>query len=312
MKIDVVIPVCRPGKELGQLLCMLQKQTCKPNKVIIMHTEDGYPLVEKTVARESIPIDEVIVPWGEYDHGGTRDAGMQRSDAEIVVMMTQDAVPKNERVLEHLVRALTQDVRVAVAYARQVATAEASILEQYTRTFNYPEESRVKGKSEIETMGIKGYFCSNVCAAYRKNIYDKLGGFEKRIIFNEDMVYAATAIQKDYKIAYVAEAVVIHSHQYSGLELLRRHFDQGVSQAEHLQIFSNVSSESEGMKLVKETMRYLLKEKKPWFILQLCIQSGWKYVGYQLGKHYQQLPMRIRKKLTMNQKYWDRSIKWHR
>lgn len=311
MKIDVVIPVYKPGKEFKQLLCMLQRQTCQPNKVILMHTEDNDSLTLEPEVKEELCIEEERVSQGEYDHGGTRDAGIRRSDAQIVVCMTQDAVPQNEQLLEHLAQALENDTQIAVAYARQIASADASILEQYTRTFNYPEQSCVKGKAELETLGIKTYFCSNVCAAYRRSTYEKVGGFEKKIIFNEDMIFAAHAVGMGYKIAYVAEGVVIHSHQYSCLQLLKRNFDQGVSQAEHPEIFLCLSSESEGMKLVKETARYLRKIKKSALIPRLCIQSGWKYVGYQLGKHYQQLPMVIRKKLTMNQGYWDRSTKWH-
>lgn len=309
MKIDVVIPVYKPGKELGQLLCMLQKQTFQPNKVILMHTEDGYALHVNDKEMGEVCIEEVMVSQMEYDHGGTRDAGIRHSDAEIVVCMTQDAVPQNEKLLEHLACALVDDSRVAVAYARQIAAADASILEQYTRTFNYPEQSCIRGKADLETLGIKTYFCSNVCAAYRRSIYEEVGGFEQRIIFNEDMVFAAHAVSKEYKIAYVAEAVVIHSHQYSCLQLFKRNFDQGVSQADHPEIFAKISSESEGMKLVKQTIQYLLKAGKPWLILKLCIQSGWKYAGYQFGKHYQQLPAGIRRRLTMNQKYWDRRTK---
>lgn len=309
MKIDVVIPVYKPGKELGQLLYMLQRQTFQPNKVILMHTEDRYVLSVNDKEMGEVCIEEVMVPQVEYDHGGTRDAGIRRSDAEIVVCMTQDAVPQNEKLLEHLACALADDSRVAVAYARQIAAADASILEQYTRTFNYPEQSCIKGKADLETLGIKTYFCSNVCAAYRRSAYEEVGGFEQRIIFNEDMVFAAHAVSKEYKIAYVAEAVVIHSHQYSCLQLFKRNFDQGVSQADYPEIFAKISSESEGMKLVKQTIQYLLKAGKPWLILKLCIQSGWKYAGYQCGKHYQQLPAGIRRRLTMNQKYWDRRTK---
>lgn len=309
MKIDVVIPVYKPGKELGQLLCMLKKQTFQPNKVILMHTEDGYTLSVDDKEKGEACIEEVMVTQAEYDHGGTRDAGIRHSDAEIVVCMTQDAVPQNEKLLERLACVLADDSEIAVAYSRQIAAADASVLEQYTRIFNYPEQSCIKGKADLETLGIKTYFCSNVCAAYRRSIYGEVGGFEQRIIFNEDMVFAAHAVDKEYKIAYVAEAVVIHSHQYSCLQLFKRNFDQGVSQADHPEIFAKVSSESEGMKLVKQTIQYLLKAGKPWLILKLCIQSGWKYAGYQLGKHYQQLPIGIRRRLTMNQKYWDRRTK---
>ena len=94
----------------------------------------------------------------------------------------------------------------------------------------FPAESRVKSKDDLKTLGIKTFFCSNVCAMYEKAAYDRLGGFIRRTIFNEDMIYAGGLIQKDYKIAYVAEAEVIHSHNYNALEQFHRNFDLAVSQ----------------------------------------------------------------------------------
>ena len=60
------------------------------------------------------------------------------------------------------------------------------------------------------------------------------------------------------------------------------------------------------MRLVKNTMIYLIKIKKPWLIIKLILQSGFKYMGYCLGKKYGQLPMWLIKKCTMNQRYWEK------
>lgn len=73
-----------------------------------------------------------------------------------------------------------------MAYARQLPKSDCHIVEQYTRQFNYPEQSCVKTKADIPTLGIKTFFCSDVCAAYRV-IYLKNWGFESPVIFNEDM-----------------------------------------------------------------------------------------------------------------------------
>ena len=93
--------------------------------------------------------------------------------------------------------------------------------------------SRLKGKEDEDELGIKTYFCSNVCAAYRRDIYLKLGGFTKKTIFNEDMIFAGHAVEAGYQIAYAADAQVIHSHNYTAMQQLHRNFDLGVSQADH-------------------------------------------------------------------------------
>lgn len=93
---------------------------------------------------------------------------------------------------------------VGVSYARQLPASDCDFIERYTRRFNYPEESRIKGKEDIPELGIKTFFCSNVCAAYRRDVYEALGGFSRRTIFNEDMILAGRMVQAGYKVAYAA------------------------------------------------------------------------------------------------------------
>ena len=76
------------------------------------------------------------------------------------------------------------------------------------------------------------------------------------------MIFAAGAVKAGYGIAYVPEAKVYHSHHYTNMEQLRRNFDLGVSQADHPEVFAGVPSESEGIKLVKQTIAHLRERKK--------------------------------------------------
>jgi rhamnosyltransferase len=153
-------------------------------------------------------------------------------------------------------------------------------------------------------MGIKTFFCSNVCAAYRRDVYEKLGGFVRHTIFNEDMIYAAAAIRAGYGIAYEAGAQVVHSHNYTNIQQLRRNFDLGVSQAQHPEVFGAASSESEGKRLVGDTWRYLKKRKRLYRFPGFCVQCAFKYAGYLLGKHYRMLPRGLILKITANREYW--------
>ena len=305
MQIDVIIPVYKPNEKLKEVLQALTTQTCKVHSIFLMHTEDGCDLSWAENVCQGISVAEILIKKNQYDHGATRDLGIQKTSAEVVIVMNQDAIPKDERVIEHLMAALFQEPEIAVAYARQSAEQLSNEMENYTRAFNYPEKSAVKSKADKEKMGIKTYFCSNVCAAYKKEIYQKLGGFEKKIIFNEDMVYAARAIEQGFKIAYAADAVVFHGHNLTTLQLFKRNFDLGVSQACYPEIFKDVKSENEGIRLVKETIKFFIKSGKLFLVIETVWKSGWKYIGYQLGKHYERLPMRLVRLFTMNRIYWE-------
>ena len=178
-------------------------------------------------------------------------------------------------------------------------------MERYTRSFNYPEESRIKGAVDLGTLGIKTFFCSNVCAAWRRDRYLELGGFEKKTIFNEDMILAGHLIRKGGLIAYCADAKVIHSHNYSALQQFHRNFDLAVSQTMHPEIFGGIRSESEGIRLVKMSMKHCLQIGKPWLCFQVLSQSAGKYLGYKLGQRYGQLPRKMILWCTMNPTFWQ-------
>ena len=207
MEIDIIIPLYKPGKELFTLLDKLENQSVPVHKIILLNTEEKY-FTALTYGTDFVKryrnVEVFHLSKREFDHGGTRRLGVSRSTAPIFVMMTQDAVPADEFLLEKLTEPLKGNV--AVSYARQLADSKSSVLERFSRQFNYPDKSCVKSYTDLERLGIKTYFCSNVCAAYRREIYDRQGGFVKRTIFNEDMLYAAKVIQAGHQIAYAAEA----------------------------------------------------------------------------------------------------------
>ncbi|MCR5847349.1 MAG: glycosyltransferase family 2 protein [Lachnospiraceae bacterium] len=304
--VDVIIPAYKPGESFIKLVEMLEKQTYPINRIIVMNTEEQY----YTSLMYNHPLDKAYdnihvthISKKEFNHGRTRRDGVFRSEADIFVMMTDDAVPKNEEMIERLINPLITE-KAVVSYARQVAKRSSNEIEKFTRNFNYPRKSVLKGEADVKEMGIKAYFCSNVCAAYNREVYDKLGGFEEYIIFNEDMVYAAHAIKTGYKIAYTANAEVIHSHDYGNIALFKRNFDLGVSQSDHPEIFKSVSSVGEGKKLISRTIAHLKKRKKSILIPKLIINSGFKYLGYRLGYMYEFLPKWLVKKCSSLPEYW--------
>lgn len=300
-KVDVVIPTYRPDNRTVLLVKKLLTQSYPIRQIHLINTQCGTFPDELKNLSERVRVTHI--PQEQFDHGGTRARGMQEAHAEIVVMMTQDALPANEHLIEELIRPFEQE-KVAVSYGRQLPNPECRVIERYTRSFNYPAESRIKSEADLPQLGIKTYFCSDVCAAYRKDVYESLGGFEEKIIFNEDMIMAAKIIHSGYRVAYAAEAKVLHSHNYTGMQQFRRNFDLAVSQADYPEIFEGVRSEDEGIRMVQETARYLLHIRRPWLILELVQKSGCKYLGYRLGKRYKKLPAWLIRRCTMNKGYW--------
>lgn len=305
--VDVIIPVYKPDRGFLTLVDMLETQTVPVNQIIIMNTEQKYLdrlLYGTTLERKYHNITVKHLSKREFDHGHTRNQGVKLSQADVFVMMTQDAIPADVFLIERLLAGLDGE-KTAVAYARQLPDSESSEIERYTREFNYPAESRVKTKADLPELGIKTFFCSNVCAAYKRKVFDALGGFVDRAIFNEDMLYAAKAVEEGFGIAYTAGAQVYHSHHYTYRQQFHRNFDLGVSQADHPEVFGAYPSESEGIRFVKNMVDHLKKEGMGRKIPDAILQSGFKYAGYLCGKRYRFLPKFLVVAMSSNKEYWS-------
>lgn len=308
--VDVVIPVYKPDKKLQMVISRLMGQTIVPSNIFLIHTrssEDDWHTEQllQEVQTEYSVVQVVSIAQEEFDHGGTRDMAMHLCKSQYVLMMTQDAMPKNGKLIETLRNA--QGEKISVVFARQEPAKDCRIIERYTRTFNYPAESHSAMEKAAQTNnGIKSIFCSDVCAMYDRIAYEEVGGFPGKVIFNEDEIFATKSLKAGYDIRYEAQAVVIHSHNYSGVQYFKRYFDLGVSQADFSYIFNEYHAEDEGIRLVKQTFRYLMKRKSYFDIPVLFYHSGMKLIGMKLGKMYRKLPDKIIMKCTSNKAYWKR------
>ncbi len=310
MKIDVCIPTYKPDQRFLVLLDRLAAQSIPVQKVILYNTEEKYfeGLVMGTNFYDRYKNVEVHhISRHEFDHGHTRNELWQHSEADIVVFMTQDAIPADEYLLEHLICPLTEGT-AELSYARQLAAEDAGASEQFTRSFNYPPESRIKSIQDMETLGIKTFFCSNVCAAYKRETLEQYHGFVNHTIFNEDMIFASGVIRNGGRIAYTADARVVHSHHYTNQQQFRRNFDLAVSQAKHPDVFKGISSESEGIRYVRAAYTYFKEHHCRMEIVPFVVACGYRYMGYRKGKKYHKLPDKVIMKCTMNKEYWRYSV----
>lgn len=307
--VDVIIPVYKPDQKLKLIIRRLMGQTVPPVAIYLINTrcyetDTATDNMLQELVSEYPQVKVVDIDEDEYDHGGTRDMAMNLCHSDYVLMMTMDAVPKNAKLIEKLLAA--QGEKISVVYAKQEPTRECRAIERYSRSFNYPDEPSSAMEIAARTNnGIKSIFCSDVCAMYQREAYYEVGGFPGKTIFNEDEIFAAKSLKAGYDIVYQPEAVVIHSHNYSGWQYFQRYFDLGVSQADFRYIFKEYHAEDEGVRLVKSTAEYLIKRKCYWELPLLIYHSGMKYLGLKLGQNYKKLPKEMVLYCTSNKKYWN-------
>lgn len=303
--LDLIIPTYLPDQKLDLLLERIRKQNTQPDRIILLNTvvSGKEDIVEPYI--EKYGVEVYPIQKSEFDHGGTRAYGASISEADYIMFMTQDAVPVDSHLISSLMKGF-EDEKVSLCYARQIAGKHGDVIEQYTREFNYPDKDIEKSKKDLDTMGIKAFYCSDVCAVYKKDVYEAMGGFVKQTIFAEDMIMGYKMIMADYKIRYVKDAKVLHSHNYNYVQQFKRNFDVGVTHQQYKEIFGSVQSVPEGVKLVKETSRQMLREKKYLSLADLFLASGFKYLGYKLGYQYKHLPESIVLNFTSSRQYWSK------
>jgi rhamnosyltransferase len=244
------------------------------------------------------------IPLAEFNHGGTRQSAAELlSDAEILVYLTQDAILHSPEELTKLLAAF-DDRSVAATYGRQLPRIGAGPMEAHARYFNYPAKSSVLELRDRERFGFKTIFISNSFAAYRRAALMTVGGFPKDVIFGEDTITAAKLLLGGWKIAYVAEAQVYHSHSYTWTQDFKRYFDIGVMHARESWLLREFGSTGgEGGRFVRSELNYLWPQYW-WLIPSALIRTALKLVGYRLGRIEKKLSLRWKRRLSMHHQFW--------
>ncbi len=296
--IGIVIPTFQAAKHLPQCLPPLIQSSLKPRLLILdsSSTDETIPLAR------SMGAETLIIPQKEFNHGTTRERGRRYLNTSIVVMMTQDAYPTSSEMLEHLVRPLIEK-KASIAYARQLPHAGASRFAAFARAFNYPATSHMRSLVDCPTYGVYTFFCSNSCAAYCNAALEEIDGFPP-VLFGEDTAVVAKLLHRQHHIAYVAEAEVYHSHDYTLKQEFCRHFDIGLARQAYDALLSIAGTDSQrGKSYVNALMRELW-EKDPKIIPHALLQTAAKYLGYRLGKMSVKAPVWFKKTMSSQKFYW--------
>ena len=300
VRISVVIPTCNAEAYMDSLLSVLERQSMPIDEIIVIDSASSDNTIGIAKKYKNVKIMEI--KRSEFNHGTTRHKAFLESKGDIVCFLTQDALPQNEAYIENLTKPFNENPKIACVYGRQVAKNDASETERLSREFNYPKESSVRSKNDIKKLGIKAFFLSNCCSAYRRNAYLEVGGFENGIIVNDDMEIAYRFLIKDFYVSYEANAVVFHSHDYTLSSQFKRYFDISVFLKNHHQC--DLGTRFEGIKCAKFVLKKLLKRAKFLTIIYFVAECVAKLLGNIIGKYYRILPNTVARKMSGQKNWW--------
>lgn len=221
--VDIICPVYNGENCILDLDKSVKKQkNVKINsiKYIVTESKDN----TEQILKEN-NIDYIKIKRNEFSHSKTREMAAKKCDADIIVFITQDIVIERDDWLYNL----TNPIAIGecdASYSRQISKSKG--IEKYTREKNYPENSYITSKEDIKEKGLRTFFFSDASSAISNKIFKVLNYYDKKnLSISEDMYIAYKLIMNGYKIKYVADSIIIHSHNFKFKELYKRYYDTG-------------------------------------------------------------------------------------
>ncbi len=277
--VDIICPLYNAESYIIDLNNSLLKQkNVKINniKYILTESKDN---TEELLKKEKC--DYKKIKKSEFSHSLVRENAAKESNSDIVVFISQDIGIEREDWLEKLVQPIINNEAEA-CYSRQLT--KYNNIEKYTREKNYPSESLIKTKSDIDEMGLKTFFFSDASSAINNTIFKKLNYYDGyNLVINEDMYIAYKLIMNNYRIKYCSDSIVYHSHDFTLRELYQRYKLTGkfFKQYDYIDKFGTNKS---GGGLAKYVLKRAIQEKNIKVLFRFIPDMCARFVGMKVGK----------------------------
>ena len=296
--VSVVIPVLNAEKYLPALLdAIFAQQPRAPEEVVLVDSMSKDRTVEIAQRYPNVR----VIPVAKFSHGGARNLGVREAKGDVVVLMTQDALPRDGSWLRQLLQPL-ENPRVAATYSRQVPYPDASPMEQYFLATHFPEEPAVRG-GEGEHASLHSVFFSNVSAALRRDLLLRYP-FDETLIMSEDQQVSRDLIKAGYTVVYQPGSVVTHSHNYSLSVCFRRYFDSVYSLTVIFPRHDMGTSASMGFRYLWQEFRFMLTRHPGWLPYYFLYTLA-KTTGTLAGHFAERLPRSWARRMSLHRYHWS-------
>jgi rhamnosyltransferase len=299
----LVLPTLNAECYLPRLVPALKALSPAPDEILIIDSSSD----DDTARALSVAGFHVhVIPRESFGHGRTRNLAVSMVRAQVVMFMTQDVMPHDPGLVEAVIRAFASDQHTAHVFVRQIPHDDATPTAQFSRHFNYPSSAFKRSLDDVQRVGVRAFFTSNACAAYRRDVFNAVGGFDEHVPVSEDTLLAARILQAGYNLQYVSDASVKHSHNYTMTQEFKRYFDIGAAHVAapwYDAMASNVSNE--GQRYVALELRYLLSKRVPHLIPVAFMRNCLRWLGYNAGRMNKRIPMTWRRMMAMSPHHWS-------
>ncbi len=209
-----VIPVKDGERYLQELLDALSREGVPEVLVIDSGSSDRSVSIASAAGAEVLQI-----PPHEFGHGRTRNLGAERTSAELICFLTQDATPV-QGWLAAFREAFALDERVGAAYGPHLPRDDTSpmIARELTEFFTGFSPTGAPVIQQEQS------FLSNVNACYSRACWEEIRF--RDVAYSEDQAFGRDMLAAGWLKVYQPKAGVLHAHDYGPAEFMRRYFDE--------------------------------------------------------------------------------------
>jgi glycosyltransferase involved in cell wall biosynthesis len=298
--VSILLLTKNGSRDLRDVLSSIYSQEgVKPLEVIVIDSESSDGTLD--IAREfQVRIEKI--PAKSFHHARTRNFAARLAYGNLLVFLSQDAIPASVDWLASLLKNF-DDPSVGAVYGRQIPKPGSSPERVEVLQTLYGAQRLVKDPVLQNDLGYRFYHFSDVNAAIRRDVWEKTQFPEHLKVF-EDLGIAKRILDSGMKIVYEPSACVFHSHQHSTIQLFRRYFDIGYT-LNYLQIWK---SPGVGASLAKDGRASLLSALARFKSAKATgqgalIQQLAKSVGFFLGLKQEFLPLVLKKRFSAHGVY---------
>lgn len=232
MRASIIIPTLNGGPFLIKCVnSILSQSVIVDSEIIIIDSESTDGSIQKCcdlIEKKAIKHKIISIKQKDFNHGSSRNLAIKHSCGEIVVLLTQDAIPYNSLWLSNLIMNFEADSQIVGVFGRHKAHKNHPYIIQrdIENHFSFMEQTPIRLIDDIdeynrdETLRQKLHFFSNNNSAIRRSTWEKIPF--PPVGFGEDQTWAKIVLEMGFKTFYCKDSVVYHSHYYGIAETFKR------------------------------------------------------------------------------------------